>query len=271
MTAEILNVTPEQYFALPGLSSSIAKVIVEKSPLHAKVARDSEREATKNMDRGAVIHRLVLGKGKSFTAVDADDWRTNKAKDARDAARAQGLVPVLAKHLDEHRVAAEKIREELARRGFHLDGDSEVAVQWHEGETLCRSMFDHVWLKRGSVGTILDLKITDDASPDFVERNSERLGYAIQAAAYTRALTALRPELAGRVDFLFAFCEPETPWAMNISRPDGAFRAIGEARWLRAVQMWERCLRTNEWPAYGDGVNALTVPRWVLSKEGFAA
>lgn len=264
--ARILDVTPEQYHELEHFSSTLAKLVSARSPLHARVA--CGKKPSKNLDRGSVIHRLVLGKGRDYVAVDADDWRTKKAKEERDAIRAQGLTPVLQCDLTDYTEAALKMRTQLERRGLKLDGESEVAVEWHDGDVLCKSMFDHVWMKRG---VILDLKVTENAHPTSVERTAENLGYAIQAAAYTRALTALRPQLAGRVEFLFAFCEPDDPWAVNICRPDGAFRELGERRWHRAVATWAECIATNNWPAYGQGVNPLSPPAWALNREDYAA
>ncbi len=267
--ARILDVTPDEYHARPGLSSSKAKTLIAKSPLHAKSER--ERDPTKSLDRGNVIHRLVLGKGRDYAVVQANDWRTNVAKAARDEARAQGLVPVLVGDFEEYALAAEKIRVTLADRGYVLDGASELAVEWLEetehGDVTCRGMMDHVWLE---TGVIFDLKITADAAPSFVERNAENLGYAIQSAAYTRALVALRPELAGRVDFLFAFCEAEEPYAINVCRPDGMFRELGERRWIRAVNTWGHCEKSGTWPAYGVGVNQLSPPAWALAREDYA-
>lgn len=264
--ARILDVTPDQYHELEHFSASLAKELRAKSPLHAKHRRG--KKPSKLLDRGAVIHRLVLGKGRDYVPVDANDWRTKDAKAERDAIRAQGLTPVLQSDLTEYSEAAVKMRAELERRGIKLDGESEVAVEWTDGDVLCKSMFDHVWMKRG---LILDLKVTENANPTSVERTAENLGYAIQAAAYMRALTKLRPELAGRVDFLFAFCEPEAPWAVNICRPDGAFRELGERRWDHAVAAWSACLKTNIWPAYGQGVNPLSPPAWALNREDYAA
>ncbi len=268
--ARILNVTPEEYHQLPGLSSSIAKTIIAKSPAHAKAAY--RKKVTPAMEIGDVGHRLVLGKGKAFKELPYDDWRTKDAKRDRDAARAAGLVPIKTEDFANANVMAEKVRVDLAERGIILDGESEFAIEWHEpsehGPVQCRAMFDHVWLK---LGLILDLKFTGDASPSFVERNSENLGYAIQHAAYTRGLTALLPELAGRIDFLFAFCETGDPHAINLSRPDGLFRNLGESRWLRAVATWAECTKTDTWPSYGTGINQLSAPMWALAREEAAA
>jgi hypothetical protein len=270
VTARILDVTPDEYHVLPGLSSSIAKVVIAKSPLHAKC--EADKKPTKEMDFGSVVHRIALGAGKAFEVLDYDSYRTNDAKADRDAARAKGLVPILADDYRRSVVAAKRVVEELGRRGIELDGLSECAIEWFEptefGPVQCRAMFDHVWFDRGRV---LDLKITGDASPAFVQRNSENLGYAIQQAAYRRGLVALRPELAGREDFLFAFGETDEPFAMNLTRPDGMMRELGERRWLRAVHTWARCMAEDKFPGYGDDINPLSPPPWALSNEDFAA
>ncbi len=267
MTARILDVTPDEYHALPGFSSTLAKTLISQSPRHAKAQRG--KPPTKEMDRGQVLHTMVLGKGKRFAPVPFKDWRTDAAKETRDNYRKAGLVPMLTRELGEAETTAVAIKAGLAERGIHLDGVSELAIEWEEpsehGPVLCRAMMDHVWL---DAGVILDLKITDDAATAAIERTAENLGYAIQRAAYVRALTALRPKLAGRVDFLFAFCEPGEPHAMNLCRPDGSFRTIGDLRWTRAVNTWGGCLATDTWPDYGPEINQLSAPTWALVREG---
>ena len=270
MTARILEVSPDEYHALPHFSSSIAKVLIERTPLHAKQMRG--KPPTKEMDRGNVVHRLALGRGKAFAVLPFDDWRTKAAKEARDAARADGRVPIKEGDFESAKLIADAVTARLAEQGLVLDGRSELAMEWEErsehGPVACRAMLDHVWLDRG---LILDLKVTENASPAAIERTAENLGYGIQAAAYQRAMAALVPELAGRVRFLFAFVEPEPPFAVNVCAPDGMFRELGERRWLRAVSAWASCLKNNAWPGYGNGVNQLSVPGWALSREELAA
>jgi hypothetical protein len=264
--ARILDVSPDEYHSLTQFNVSTAKVLIERSPLHAKTLHG--KEPTKVMDFGTVAHTLILGKGKRFEVLDFEDYRTKDAKAARDAVRAEGKVPILGPDYDRADALAERVSVELVKRGIKLDGQSEVALEWEEtGGVMCRCMFDHVWLDRG---VILDLKITGNAAPSSVERTSEQLGYAIQAAAYRRALAALRPDLAGKIDFLFAFAENDEPFAMNICRPDGVFREIGDRRWERAVRDWQHCTTTNQWPDYGAGINTISAPPWALNREEYA-
>lgn len=270
--ARILDASPEEYHRLPGLSSSIATTLITRSPLHAyhehPAFGSSGRAPTFSMDLGTIGHAIVLGKGKAFAPCPFDDWRTKAAQASRDKYREAGLVPILTHHLDRAERMAASALQQLEERGIRLTGRSELPVEWHEpsprGPVQCRGMFDHVWLDDG---VILDLKFVENAETSHVERSGERFGYAIQSTAYTRALTALRPQLAGRVRFLYAFIENDEPFALNLMTPSGALRALGEKRWLRAVRTWAACLATNEWPAYGLSINRLGAPAWALAQE----
>lgn len=266
---KLLDLSTDEYFALDAFSQSAAKTLLSRSPAHARTGY--RKKPTKEMERGDVIHRLVLGKGKDFVVVNADDWRTKAAQQKRDEAHAAGLVPVLVEHFERHNIAAESIRLQLEERGIHLDGTSEQQITWTEhtecGDVQCKGMIDHLVL---DAGIVIDLKTTTDASPSTVERQAENLGYAIQAAAYSSALTAIDPELAGRVAFAFVFAEVEQePYLINVCEPDGVFRELGERRWRRALSTWAKCQRDQHWPGYGGPINPITSPTWALSREGF--
>src|SRR5690606_13896394 len=130
------------------------------------------------------------------------------AQEARDAAREAGKTPVLERKFAELDAAAKRIRANIASFGIELDGRSEGAIEWLEpgdvGEVLCRGMLDHLVLERA---TIIDLKTIRSADLRTCSRHAVELGYDIQAAAYTSAIEKLRPELAGRVDYLWLFVE----------------------------------------------------------------
>ena len=44
---------------------------------------------------GSVVHAMVLGAGRQWHVIDADDWRTKAAKAERDAAESVWKVPIL--------------------------------------------------------------------------------------------------------------------------------------------------------------------------------
>jgi hypothetical protein len=273
----ILNCTTDEYLAdpceRPSLSSGVAHALVADSPAHAfakhpRLGGSVGNYGTKAMNDGALIHTLLLGNGKDIVVIDAPDFRTNLAKDARDSAIALGRIPVLKHQIEAKAEIAEILREKLAAYGYMFQGDSEVAIEWKDDDAgepvLCRSMLDHVYINDGR---IYDVKKVASANPKDIARSFYDWGYDIQFAAYTRALAALRPELEGRIDFTFLFMEIEPPYSVVPVRPDGAFREIGKLRWERSLRLWVECMRADRWPGYSSGVVTLEAPQYLVNQE----
>ena len=93
------------------------------------------------------------------------------------------------------------------------------------------------------------------------------LGYDMQAAAYLSAATRLMPEMAGRIEVVFLFAEVEPPYCVLAAKPSAAMWTLGEVRWMRAVELWARCLAEDEWPGYASEVVTLEPPAWALAGE----
>lgn len=259
-------------------------------------AEDISDDRQKRRDRGTIQHALLLGKGGERLVVvpiaklaKNGAYGTAESKALRDGARAAGRVPIKEHELPLHERTAGSIRAQLVAAGHRFDGVSELAIEWHEatphGPVQCRCMMDHViaWAWRDDdpphvvdirdpaarAATIYDLKI-GIANPRRVERSADDQGHAIQAAAYPRALAALVPRLAGRIEFRFLFCEPLRPFAVWDPTLAGTFAEIGARRWLRAVRAWGEGLATGHWPAYRTPEHVeLSASTWTLRQEGF--
>jgi exodeoxyribonuclease VIII len=179
-------------------------------------------------------------------------------------------MPIKQRHYEDICAGADKIRANLAGYGFVLNGESEVGIEWNEagqhGPVLCRGMFDHII---GETGQIIDLKTCDSAHPKRCAAAFARYGYTTQHAAYTRAMAALQAQAPEQmpIDMVYLFVETEPPYAVLPARPSALMREIGEQRWLRAVRVWEECLRTNTWPGYTREVAVLEAPAYLLTDE----
>lgn len=271
--AHRLTVTADEYHGdpceVPSLSASIGTLLVDRSPKHAWQAHprfgSTPKVATPSMDRGTLIHRLVLGAGAEIAIVDAPDYRTNAAKADRDAARKEGKIPVLAEAYSDAIAVAEVLKVRLAEFDVRFTGDSEVPIAWEQdtphGRIWCRGLLDHV---EGAL--ISDLKTCRSAHPRSCARHVVEYGYDVQRAAYVEGLEAVHPELRGRVEFVFLFCETDPPYAVSPVRLDGVLREYGERRWARAKELWARSLHTNDWPAYGPGIEFLAAPGWLMAR-----
>lgn len=243
----------------PSLSSSIAKILLEETPEQARLAHprlrtflETRDDSSDAKDAGSLTHRLVLGKGSSLTVVDAEDWRTKVAKEARVAARAEGKIPVLIGVYDAALLSSRRILERLRDRGVILDGESEVVFQWTETaldgtKVRCRAAMDHVKFSPGRV-TCIDLKTVESARPDQCYWHVGDYDHDVQFAAYESALTKTFP--TAEQDFIFAFVEREPPNIATIAELTEKAKAFGRMRWQIAVDRWADCLKTNTWRAY---------------------
>ena len=259
----------------PSLSATCAKTLIERSPQRAHLEHPkfggTRRVSSSSMDRGTIVHSLVLEQPLDVQVLDYPDYRTKAAQHERDAALNAGKTPVLEREMGPYYVMASTIRGHIANFGIALDGQSEGTVLWEDEDdngfsVKCRSRMDHCKVKDGTFW-VIDLKTTSDASPKTLNRHILNFGYDLQAAAYTRAIANVAPEWAGRIKFLFLFAEDEPPYPVTPILLDGAFMALGLSKWRRAVNLWSQCLRSGIWPGYASETLFAHPPQWAIREE----
>ena len=256
----------------PTLSSSLAKVILDRTPKHARLAHprlnpDFEEKSEAKFSLGSVAHEIVLGRGGGFEVLAFDAYTTKAAKEARDAARDAGLTPILEEQFERALCMAGNVRAVLAEHDgcedvFHADhGASEVVAIWRDpGGPLCRAMID--WLTRDAMN-LWDLKTTGGGLDDeTIGKAIENLGYDTSAAFYLRGMAAILPELAGRFGFRWVFVEDEAPHEARIFRPSAEMLAIGDRKAALAIAKWDRCMTSGEWPGWARQVQVAAYPKW---------
>jgi hypothetical protein len=268
----VLDVPADAYHAdtltdRPSLSASIAHVLVSRSPKHAwtahpKLNPDYAPTDDAKFDVGTLVHSLLLDQSREVAVIPADDWRTKAAKEARDEARAAGLVPLLERQWTEVEAMVLAVREQFgqhtAQPPLLADGKPERTLVWDEDGVACRARLD--WL-RDDLTAIEDLKTTTrSADPDSFSRSLYGLGYDLKAAFYIRAVQAV----AG-VTPLFRWIVAETtaPYAVSVVSPAPALLEIANAKVDYALALWRKCVQTGEWPAYRQDVAYAEPPAWV--------
>src|SRR5205085_10961105 len=159
------------YHAMRALSASGAWLLAEECP--AKFLWRSpwnplyEPEAKTEFDIGMAAHLAVLEperQAQNTVLIEAGDYRTTKAREARDAARAEGRVPLLPYQFDIVRAIAGSIRAHPIAAEAFRDGEAEVTLIWQDPETTvaCKARPDYLpahsrWL--------VDLKTAFSANP----------------------------------------------------------------------------------------------------------
>ena len=269
MTPGIYALTAAEYHADPtpgpSLSASIAHELLSRSAWHAWTAHPKlnpayRREEDERFDLGTAAHAYLLEGESGFAVVEAPDWRTKLAKEARDDARKQGKIPLLADRWGDVQGMALAARKQLEAHDAPRPltaGKPEQTVIWREGDIWCRARLD--WLHD-------DLRIIDDykttgatANPEVWTRTLFGAGADVQAAFYLRGLKAFTG-----VEAVFRFVVQENfpPYALAVIglAPDAL--ALAEKKVQHAIACWQHCLASATWPGYPITTCWATLPPW---------
>jgi hypothetical protein len=255
----------------PSLSSSVAKIILEKTPRHAWTAHprlnpNFKATADKKFDLGNVAHELILGRGGEFEEVEADGYQTKQARADRDAIIAAGKTPILTDQLADAMQMADAVSDRLESMGIILDPHwSEVVGIWEDrGGALCRFMADNIDERNL---TVRDLKTTGRGMSDRqLMSTGTNLGYDLSAGFYIRGLEAIDPSTAGRWKWEWIFIEDEEPFEVRIVRADAVWLEIGDRKAATAIEKWRVCMRSGDWPGYPPSVTTLEYPAYELAR-----
>lgn len=271
------DISEEQYHAdrldeRLSLSVSVAQALVLESEAHAYLRHPrlggEPLIPTNDMDRGSLIHALLLRAGRKVAVLECADWKSPANRKLRDEHRAEGRLAVTRKLYDSSIRAAEALSRKLEARGHKLAGQPEVTIVWEETASngsvvLCRGRVDHL-----EGYELEDLKITADANPRSFRNQIVRMGYDIQGVAYPRGLEFVDPRARGRTSFTLLCCEPDPPYCITPIRFAGSMKELGARKWQRGIDRWERCTRLGEWRDYTDSVVFAEAKPWELEEEG---
>ena len=259
----------------PSLSAHVAMEVVEHSlghaaEIHPRIGKKGRGPSTKEQNTGTILHDLLLGGSVGIVEIDAPDFRTKKAQEARDSAEAEGKVPILKHRMAAIRAAADVVRANLLALGYDFakaatTGHTEITAIWKSDQAWCRARLDSLFV---ADGLIIDIKSTEDAIRASDGRNIVANGYHIQAASNIEGVEANMPELAGRLRFVDLFVEWERPGIGIIQREiRGEMLELGKRQWRRAVSAWGQAVVTNRFPGYSSAIEPAVCPAWALAAD----
>ncbi len=264
--------TEDQYHAdlcpEPALSSSLARTMINETPLHAWVSSprlnpDFEPEDNTAFDIGKAAHKLYLGKGSKLKIITAKAYNTNAAKADRDEAYKAGLIPLLRHQFDDVKDMVDAGRFQLQRHSIGdpfinaKPEDCEVCLAWEADGVLNRCMIDRI---DHDNRIIYDFKTTGlTANPDRLDRIASDRGYEVQDAHYIDGVKSI---FGGDWRFLFVFQEKKYPFLLSVIEMSPDWIDTGLRMVRRARQMWRWCLDSGVWPGYPSEVCMLSAPTW---------
>jgi hypothetical protein len=263
----------EEYHAdpceAPSLSSSIAKILLAQTPRHAWFAHprlNPAHEPTNKtaFDIGHAAHSLLLeGEGK-FEIIDARNFQTKAAREARDDAYDAGKTPLIA---DDYARVKAMVAAAKAQIALHEDlppfdaGKPEQTCIWRHYEIWCRVRFD--WLSAHHA-TIIDYKTTTDANPDTWQRRCFDLGADVQEAFYRYGARKALDIPEAR--FVFIVQEISPPYALSVVELTPAAKAMADAKIHRALELWGDCMARDRWPGYPATTAYIEAPVYAAAR-----
>lgn len=256
----------------PSLSSGCAHTLLTASPFHAwcghpKNPRRLPRDESAGMDVGSIAHAMLLeNTEENVVEIDAPDFKTKAAREARDAARAEGKHPILAHRLSGVRALVTAARNYLERSdlaGILEDGGmSEATMLWQDDGVWCRARPD--WLS-GDKSVLLHVKTTGGSAQPAAWIRAQLLnsGYDTAAAHYERGAHILG--MAG-AQSIFLVIEQDPPHGCSLVGLTPALRDFANQKVERALSIWRRCLQTGFWPCYPTAIAYAEPPAWAVAQ-----
>ncbi len=244
------------------LSASGAKTLLS-DPERFAWERSHGRPPKAAFDLGGVVHALVLRSGdERIRIIDAYDWRTKAAQDARKAAWAAGLTPInRTEFLQATKIAGAVRRHPLASTIF-TNGKAEASLYWTDPETgvACRARVD--WLREDM---IVDLKTAryGTGTADTFGRQAASFNYPLPAAVYTEAVEALTGKT---LPFITVAVETEPPYIVRAYRYTDGDLDQGRAQWHEALREYAARDAANDWTVPAE-IELIALPAWYAPLE----
>jgi len=255
----------EQYHGGLGVSSSNVKEILA-SPLHMVSRMLLPQEPSPAMEFGTALHRAVLEPKKFETAYAVPpkvDRRTKEGKAAWEEWVSRGYVPISQEDMDTLFWMRDSVMGHPKIGPLLQKAEGEISCFSRDQETglLLKCRFDAL-VK--DLGIALDLKTTQDATPEEFARSIEKFKYYVQDPFYRNVGgDALGTKIRG---FLFVAMEKKAPYQVQAYLLSEEDLALGEIQIRKGLDLLKKCLDSGEFPGYSNEIQEIAMPGWARRK-----
>ncbi len=281
-----IEMSNEEYHAAAGISKSHLDYIAQRkrSPLHywqkyINPEREPE-EKTYDMTKGSAIHAAILqpNEAEQLVAIGLPHpRRSNAEKQAWAEFELAHFGQYILKPADydevmklrdrfwAHPVASGLVTDGVAEQSFFAtrevpDGEGGLIIDPATGKPIVEQVKCQTDFIRRKFDYIVDLKSTEDASPEGFARHCANYRYPVQAAWYQDTLTALYGR-APQTWILIAM-EKVAPYAIGVYYWEPVDIAPGRVAADRDFARIVQCKRANHWPDFGQTAQRLEMPTW---------
>ena len=240
------------------ISNSLITQIL-KSPAHARAYLDGARtEPTAAMIFGTAAHCRILEPDVFFSTYVAieGDKRTKEIKLQVEDAVAHGKIVISRTEYEALEAMSKAVHLHPSAGDLLFDGEAEMSHFWTDGDTglKCKCRPDFLTMD----GVCVDLKTTDDASPEGFARSVATYGYHRQGAFYSAGTGCSR--------FVFIAVEKKPPFAVGVYVLDQLSMDQGWREVRKALDLWHYCDNKNDYPCYSQDIEEISLPNWAIKE-----
>jgi hypothetical protein len=252
----------------PSLSRSIAKALIQQSPLHARMMHPrlnpllgTGSDASDEMDIGSAAHAMFLKGEDAIAVIPFASYASKEAKAQRDAARAEGRIPLKQHHYERAISIVNALVRFRDETGAFTLGKPERTLICQDTQHWSRIKVD--WLPDDPAAPLWDLKTTAGiASAQKWTRAAFEAGADMQAAFYARVSEIVRGEPPAGM--CFAVVEQDYPHGIRVFELGAEALEIGEAKCAEARRLWVECMASGVWPSYPTEIETVDAPPWEI-------
>ncbi|HCF99590.1 MAG TPA: recE [Chloroflexi bacterium] len=245
------------YHADEALGSTSLKTLATRTPAHYQHDK-THPKFSDAFTLGTAAHSVILeGDPSGIVVVDADNWLTRSAKEAKSAALGSGLQPLLTKEWAQVLAMNDAVMAHPLARAAFTDHRAEESIFWEEDGLMLKCRPD-AW----KPGVLVDLKTARDANPNEFGKTAHEFGYHQSAAHYIDGVKAATGE---ELPFHFVLVEKTAPYLVSVVELDIEAVNIGRQLNDRAKRIYRECVEMNTWPGYPTA-DLISLPMWAIYK-----
>ena len=248
----------------PHISSSDVKTVYGKSLLHWS---GQEYKESPTLEMGKAVHSLILEYEKQAVVRGPSDRRGNKWKEAKQQAEQQGKILLTERDYDTASEIAENalfnsdfLRSNIMSKNFIAEASIFTTCKKTGMLIKCRPDGLLVPQDNKSKGEILDIKTTQDASPEGFQRELRKYNYDLQIAFY---LHTMRCASLPCSEMYLVAIEKTPPYAVGVHVLSEIYIKHAEKRMIQTLEKMKHAESTQDFSTGWPEINQVHLPAWL--------
>ena len=112
---------------------------------------------------------------------------------------------------------------------------------------------------------IVDLKTTEDASPEGFAKSCVNYWYHVQSAWYLDGFFYAHGHMPRA--FVFVVVEKTRPFNVAVYYAPPDMIELGRSIYLKHLRTYEKCRQANYWPGYSENLEPINLPTWAFRNQ----